>query len=128
MTDCLQCGLSLQGRDNESQTCSDCLLGLTDESYSTIEGVIRQTINEPVMNEDKEKYSGDLYGYEVMLRVLDEETWIVDVRDEVTDEYVDGYEFENYDEAVAEYTKQVHHLCNHKEPSIYAWNQTEKDF
>jgi hypothetical protein len=72
------------------------------------------------MSEDKEKYSGDLYGYEVMLRVLDEETWIVDVRDEVTDEYVDGYEFENYDEAVAEYTSQVHHLCNHKEPSIFA--------
>lgn len=33
MTECLQCGLSLQGRDNESDTCSDCLLGLTDEQY-----------------------------------------------------------------------------------------------
>ena len=33
MNDCLQCGLSLQGRDNEAQTCSDCLLGLTDEQY-----------------------------------------------------------------------------------------------
>jgi len=70
------------------------------------------------MSEDKEKYSGDLYGYEVMLRVLDEETWIVDVRDEVTDEYVDGYEFENYDEAVTEYKLQVNHLCNHKEPKL----------
>ena len=30
---CLQCGLSLQGRDNESETCSDCLLGITDEQY-----------------------------------------------------------------------------------------------
>ena len=47
---CPECGLSLQGRDNESDTCSDCLLGLTDESYSTIEGVIRQTINQPIMN------------------------------------------------------------------------------
>ena len=55
MTDCLQCGLSLQGRDNESETCSDCLLeeslsnsvskddmsvsdkGLTDEQYTTKE-------------------------------------------------------------------------------------------
>lgn len=46
---CPQCGLTLQGRDNEADTCSDCLLGLTDESYSTIEGVIRQTINEPIM-------------------------------------------------------------------------------
>ena len=56
MTDCLQCGLSLQGRDNEAQTCSDCLLGITDESYSTIEGVIRQTINEPVMTKNKVTY------------------------------------------------------------------------
>jgi hypothetical protein len=71
------------------------------------------------MSEDKEKYSGDLYGYEVMLRVLDEETWIVDVRDEVTDEYVDGYEFENYDEALSEYKLQVNHLCNNKEPKLY---------
>ena len=47
---CPECGLSLQGRDNESQTCSDCLLGITDESYSTVEGVIRQTINQPIMN------------------------------------------------------------------------------
>ena len=30
---CPECGLSLQGRDNEAQTCSDCLLGLTDEQY-----------------------------------------------------------------------------------------------
>jgi len=49
MTNCLHCGLSLQGRDNESDTCSDCLLDLTDKSYSTIEGVIRQTINQPIM-------------------------------------------------------------------------------
>ena len=30
---CPECGLSLQGRDNESETCSDCLLGITDEQY-----------------------------------------------------------------------------------------------
>ena len=71
------------------------------------------------MSEDKEKYSGDLYGYEVMLRVLDEETWIVDVRDNETDEYVAGYECETYNEAVTEYKAQVHHLCNHKEPKLY---------
>jgi len=40
MTECLQCGLSLQGRDNECETCSDCLLGLTDEY---------ETINQPTM-------------------------------------------------------------------------------
>ena len=71
------------------------------------------------MSEDKEKYSGDLYGYEVMLRVLDEETWVVDVRDNETDEYVDGYEFENYDEAVTEYTDQVKYLQEHGEPKCW---------
>jgi len=30
---CPECGLSLQGRDNEADTCSDCLLGITDEQY-----------------------------------------------------------------------------------------------
>ena len=45
MTDCLQCGLSLQGRDNESETCSDCLLGITDEY---------ETINQPIMKPNRE--------------------------------------------------------------------------
>ena len=48
---CPKCGLSLQGRDNESDTCSDCLL---TDNYSTIEGVIRQTINQPVKMNKKE--------------------------------------------------------------------------
>ena len=39
---CPECGLSLQGRDNEAETCSDCLL--TDEQYK----------EKPIMNEDKE--------------------------------------------------------------------------
>lgn len=39
---CPDCGLSLQGRDNESETCSDCLLGLTDEQYKEKE--------KPIMN------------------------------------------------------------------------------
>ena len=30
---CPDCGLSLQGRDNESETCSDCLLGINEEQY-----------------------------------------------------------------------------------------------
>jgi len=30
---CPECGLSLQGRDNESVTCSDCLLGINEEQY-----------------------------------------------------------------------------------------------
>ncbi len=68
------------------------------------------------MTEDKEKYSGDTYGHEVMLRVLDEETWVVDVRDNATDEYINGFEFENYDEAVTEYTEQVKYLEEHGEP------------
>ena len=48
---CPECGLSLQGRDNEAQTCSDCLL---TDNYSTIEGVILQTINQPVKMNKKE--------------------------------------------------------------------------
>ena len=71
------------------------------------------------MSEDKEKYSGDLYGYEVMLVAFDENSWSVDVYDEATDTYIDGDVFENYDEAVTEYTKQVHYLINHKEPSLF---------
>jgi len=117
--------LSLKHKMPDSVTVRERLLELEREQFnreksSTIEGVIRQNTDNPIqpMSEDKEKYSGDLYGYEVMLRVLDEETWIVDVRDEVTDEYVDGYEFENYDEAVTEYKLQVNHLCNNKEPKL----------
>ena len=71
------------------------------------------------MNEDKEKYSGDFYGYEVRL-VAFGDSWGVDVYDEWAYTYIDGDVFEKYDEAVTEYTKQVHHLINHKEPSIYA--------
>jgi len=52
MTDCLQCGLSLQGRDNESDTCSDCLLGLTDEQYKepTMTTYNRQTKREILLD------------------------------------------------------------------------------
>ena len=71
------------------------------------------------MSEDKEKYSGDLYGYEVMLRVLDEETWIVDVRDNETDEYVDGYECETYNEALSEFNTQCKYLDDHGEPKCW---------
>lgn len=48
MTDCLQCGLSLQGRDNESETCSDCLLGLTDD-YETINQPTMTTYNREIL-------------------------------------------------------------------------------
>ena len=126
---CPECGLSLQGRDNESVTCSDCLLeeslsnsvskddmsvsdkGLTDEQYK----------EKPIMNEDKEKYSGDLYGYEVMLRLFDEKDWMVEVLDNERDIFVDCcFDFENYNEALTEYKKQVNHLITNQEPSIYA--------
>ena len=108
---CPECGLSLQGRDNESETCSDCLLGITDEQYK----------EKPIMNEDKEKYSGDLYGYEVMLRLFDEKDWMVEVLDNERDIFVDCcFDFENYNEALTEYKKQVNHLITNQEPSIYA--------
>lgn len=45
---CPECGLSLQGRDNESETCSDCLLGLTDD-YTTKEPMNnKETILDPI--------------------------------------------------------------------------------
>ena len=43
---------------------------------------------------------------EVMLRVLDQDTWIVDIRDHETDDYIDGFEFDNYETALAEYKNQ----------------------
>ena len=45
---CPECGLSLQGRDNESDTCSDCLLGLTDD-YETINQPIMTTYNREIL-------------------------------------------------------------------------------
>jgi hypothetical protein len=76
-------------------------------NYSTIEGCIRQSNQQPIMK-DKELYSGvDDEGIEVMLRKLDYETWIVDVRKTLdqTDEYLEGYEYENYLDAFNQYKK-----------------------
>jgi hypothetical protein len=54
-----------------------------------------------------EIYSGMLKNnIEVMLRVLDQETWVVDVRDHETEDYIDGFEFDNYESALAEYKNQ----------------------
>jgi len=55
----------------------------------------------------EELYSGMLKNnIEVMLRVLDQETWVVDVRDHETEEYLDGFEFNDYESALVEYKKQ----------------------
>jgi len=48
MNNCLQCGQSLQGRDNESDTCSDCLLGITDD-YTTKEPIIIMKPNREIL-------------------------------------------------------------------------------
>jgi hypothetical protein len=54
-----------------------------------------------------EIYSGMLKNnIEVMLRILDQETWIVDVRDHETDDYLDGYLFNDYESALVEYKNQ----------------------
>ena len=46
---CPDCGLSLQGRDNESETCSDCLLGITAEQYKDKEPMNnKETILDPI--------------------------------------------------------------------------------
>ena len=57
---------------------------------------------------EEEIYSGvDDDGIEVMLRKLDETSWIVDVRRTIdeTDEYLEGYEYENYLDAFNQYKK-----------------------
>lgn len=62
-------------------------------------------INQPRnMIEEEEIYSGvDDNGIEVMLRKLDETSWIVDVRQQ--DDYIEGYEYENYSDALNQYNK-----------------------
>ena len=53
---------------------------------------------------EEEIYSGvDDNGIEVMLRKLDETSWIVDVRQQ--DDYIEGYEYENYSDALNQYNK-----------------------
>lgn len=55
---------------------------------------------------EEEIYSGvDDDGIEIMLRKLDETSWIVDVRltADDTDEYLEGYEYENYLDAFNQY-------------------------
>ena len=66
---------------------------------------------------EEEIYSGvDEEGVEVMLRKLDETSWIVDVRQQ--DDYLEGYEYENYADALNQYNKlnesrQKHDRRNH---------------
>lgn len=50
---CIKCGLTLHGNEQESDTCLTCLAQSTPhcnfgETYSTIEGAIRQTIKQPI--------------------------------------------------------------------------------
>tara|TARA_B100001939_G_scaffold299825_1_gene275412 strand:- start:791 stop:1030 length:240 start_codon:yes stop_codon:yes gene_type:complete len=62
------------------------------------------------IEEDKEIYSGVVRNHEVMLRALDEDTWIVDVRRDSDDEYITGYETEDYEEAEEMYKLYLNHL------------------
>lgn len=65
------------------------------------------------IEEDKEIYSGVIRGYEVMLRALDEDTWIVDVRRDSDNEYVAGYQTEDYEEAEEMYYLQLNFLVTY---------------
>ena len=82
---CPDCGLSLQGRDNESVTCSDCLLGLTDEQYKD---------KEPIMTEEKRTKPAPYYV--VWCRKL-EDSWR---KFEMTNDC-----FFNYEDAKEKYDK-----------------------
>jgi len=53
MKTCSKCGITLRGHDQEGDICLTCLSSLTphcnfDQGYSTIEGCIRQTTNNPI--------------------------------------------------------------------------------
>ena len=56
---CKHCGLTLQGSENESEDiCVDCLADLCfPSSYSTIEGCIRQSTDNPINNEQEQSLS-----------------------------------------------------------------------
>ena len=101
---CPECGLSLQGRDNESETCSDCLLeeslsnsvskddmsvsdkGTTDEQYKEKE--------KPIMTEEKRTKPAPYYV--VWCRKL-EDSWR---KFEMTNDC-----FFNYEDAKEKYDK-----------------------
>ena len=53
---CKVCGLTLQGMENEGEDiCVECLADLCfPSSYSTIEGCIRQSTDNPINNEQEE--------------------------------------------------------------------------
>ena len=56
MKTCIQCGLTLRGMDREGDLCLTCLSSLTphcsfDQGYSTIEGCIRQSTDNPMKTE-----------------------------------------------------------------------------
>ena len=105
--------MTLRGMEGEGDICLTCLSSLTphcsfDQGYSTIEGAIRQSTKQPIEKQkpmiEEEIYSGvDEEGIEVMLRKLDETSWIVDVRQQ--DDYLEGYEYENYSDALNQYNK-----------------------
>ena len=115
MKTCSKCGLTLRGSDQEGDICLTCLSSLTphcnfDQGYSTIEGAIRQSTKQPIEKHkpmiEEEIYSGvNDDGIEIMLRKLDETSWIVDVRltEDETDEYLEGYEYEKYLDAFNQY-------------------------
>jgi hypothetical protein len=57
---CKHCGLTLQGMENEGEDiCVDCLADLcfppSNNSYSTIEGMIRQSQDIPLTEEEEEE-------------------------------------------------------------------------
>ena len=54
---CKHCGLTLQGMENEAEDiCVDCLSDLCfPSSYSTIEGCIRQSTDNPIEGEREEQ-------------------------------------------------------------------------
>jgi hypothetical protein len=62
MKTCSKCGITLRGSDQEGDICLTCLSSLTphcnfDQGYSTIEGAIRQSTNNKIMNNKPTNFS-----------------------------------------------------------------------
>jgi hypothetical protein len=82
--------------------------------------IVNRTLLSKTKNkEDKEIYSGVIRNHEVMLRALDEESWIVDVRRDSDNEYITGYQTEHYKDATHMYNLYLKHL------EIYGGNQID---
>lgn len=78
MKTCSKCGITLRGSDKEGDICLTCLSSLTphcnfDQGYSTIEGAIRQSTNNPIKRNMK-KYKVKVYYDQIEYYIVEAES------------------------------------------------------